>query len=335
MKHHFSDVLDRDGDHWTVVPNGERFAYQFHDIEEGDPNIEVATIGKTTPQWQKCLRLPRLAEVTLHEASVEQLEAICECTSIKRLRISHLRPMTIESLSKLVQLEELVLEYVSGFSDLSPLSRLPNLRSLHLENLRRVSDFHGLSGCSSLRYLSIFGTLDWNQPIDNFEFLRGLKKLEQLGFAFVTSARAYPAFLPAKALKSLKAIKLPSNYFATQEYALLSVILDGVTGANWGAYRRVGLQQMALPGNDPRRKLSADEIRKHHPEICITYKGRWEISDPAHEWFEFTGKRAGRVKCTHPESAKRCAEAEDRFEAMKIEARAMLDALSPADDVGM
>ena len=77
-------------------------------------------------------------------------------------------------------MRELVLEYVSGFYDLSPLKELKSLKSAHFENLRRVSDFSGLSGIASLRYLGINGTLDWDQPIKDFEFLRDLGALEAL-----------------------------------------------------------------------------------------------------------------------------------------------------------
>ncbi|WP_295152734.1 hypothetical protein [uncultured Campylobacter sp.] len=69
------------------------------------------------------------------------------------------------------------MEYVSGFCDLSPLRELKSLRSAHFENLRRASDFSGLSGMASLRYLCINGTLDWDQPIVDFEFLKGLCSL--------------------------------------------------------------------------------------------------------------------------------------------------------------
>lgn len=321
MKHHFADFLDRDGDYWTVVPNRKRFAHEFQCIDEGDPTISVALIGKGTQDWQKCLALPNLQEITLQNATAEQFEAVCDFPKIKRLRITHLRPKHIGSITKLNHLEELVLEYVSGFSDLSPLSRIPNLKSLHLENLRGVRDFTGLSNCRSLRYLSIFGTSDWNQPIDNFEFLRWLPKLEHLGFSFVTSTCEYPAFLPAIALNNIRSIHLAPHYFATQEYALLSVILDGVKGADWGAYRRLSYRRMPLPSDDPRHQLTDEEIKEKHSDISISIYGEREITDPNSEWFEFIGKRAGRVKCTNPKSGKQCAEATRHFEEMKSAAR--------------
>jgi len=114
-------------------------------------------------------------------------------------------------------LEELILEYVSGFSDLSPLSKLKKIKSLHFENLRKVKNFSGLSGIESLKYLYINGTLDWKQPIEDFEFLKGLPNLEVLALIQVINKTPFPAFKPVLNLKRLQKIKLISNMFATRE----------------------------------------------------------------------------------------------------------------------
>lgn len=112
--------------------------------------------------------------------SKEQIAALSRLRQLKRLRITRVQVKNIDFLAELPLLQEFVLEYVSGFCDLSPLRELKNLRSAHFENLRRVSDFLGLSGIASLRYLCISGTLDWDQPIIDFEFLKGLTGLEVL-----------------------------------------------------------------------------------------------------------------------------------------------------------
>ena len=87
-----------------------------------------------------------------------------------------------------------------------------------MENLRRVSNFGGLSGVDSLKYLAIHGTVDWKQPIEDFEFLRGLPSLEVLAFWQVITKKAYPAMLPALSLKNLKKLRLPGSYLPVQEY---------------------------------------------------------------------------------------------------------------------
>ncbi|MBP2617631.1 hypothetical protein [Chryseobacterium jejuense] len=64
------------------------------------------------------------------------------------------------------------MEYVSGFSDLSPFQNLPKLKALHFENLRKVSSFDGLRGIKNLKYLHISGTLDWKQPLSiNIDYI--------------------------------------------------------------------------------------------------------------------------------------------------------------------
>jgi hypothetical protein len=287
MKHHFGDFLNREGDYWTVVPNRERYAHRIDSVCAGDEQITIATIGADDTSWRNVFTFPNLEELTLHSPSHEQLQAIAELSGLKRLRITHARPKEITFISSLSQIEELVLEYVSGFSDLSPLRSLPKLKSLHLENLRRVTDFGGLSGLASLRYLRIDGTLDWKQPIADFEFLRGLPNLEVLSFGQIINKTPYPALLPALALKKLKRLELTWNMLAAEEYALLEVGLHDVDGANWGPYTR------------------------------------FEYS-PGEDWFEFTGKGAGRVKCGHAKAEQKCAEYAVTYNKMKADAKSVI-----------
>jgi len=287
MKHHFGDLLDREGDYWTIVPNHERYAHEIGLVPEGSDAITVATFGARDESWRKIFTFPKLEELTLHQPSPEQLEAISKLSNLKRLRITHARPKEIDFIRPLTAVEELVLEYVSGFADLSPLQSLATLRSLHLENLRKVHDFSGLSGIPSLKYLSIDGTLDWKQPIDDFEFLRGLPSLEVLAFGQIINKTPFPAALPLLTLKKLKRLRLTWNMLPTAEYALLEVGLPGVAGAQWGPFTR------------------------------FPYSG-------SEQWFEFTGKGAGRAKCGLAESERKCAEFAQKYERLKQEAETVI-----------
>ena len=180
MKHHFGDFLDRTGDYWTTIPNRERFAFiaDFEIVNKDE--VKILTISKTQDKnhWEQIFDCPNLEEITLHDPTKEQVQAIRRLTNIKRLRVTFFRATDIEFIGDLHNLEELILEYVSGFTDLTPLLKLTKLKSIHFENLRRVSNFDGLRGLDSLRYLHIDGTVDWNQPIENFDFLNGLPNLE-------------------------------------------------------------------------------------------------------------------------------------------------------------
>ncbi len=327
MRHHFGDFLDRDGGYWTIVPNRERYCYRIGDVPEGSPEITIVTIGKDDERWERVRTLPHLEELTLHEPTKEQLAGLGALRTVKRLRITHARPKDIDFICAMTGVEELVLEYVSGFSDLSPLRHLTRLRALHLENLRRVSDFGGLSGITSLQYLSIYGTLDWKQPIRDFEFLHGLPSLEVLGMFQVITKAVYPALLPALSLRKLKQIRLASSYFDTAEYALLEEGLPGVEGASWGPYRFFAYKYVAMPKNDVRAHLPDDVIHANHQDVLIRPDGSREVADPDSQWFEFTGKSAGRVKCDSTAAEVKCREQATRYTAMKKAARAAIKQL--------
>lgn len=327
MKHHFGDFLDRDGDYWTVAPNRERYAYAIGDVPTGSKEITIVTIGSDDENWERVFTLPNLEELTLHEPTKVQLQSISKLTLLKRLRITHARPKDIDFITTLVDIEELVLEYVSGFSDLAPLRSLKNLRSLHMENLRRVKDFDGLAGIESLRYLRIDGTLDWKQPISDFEFLKGLPNLEVLSFGQVINKSPYPALLPVLALKKLKKIKLVWNMLASVEYALMEVALPNVKGADWGPFTRFAYSSMPLPRDDVRAHLSENVINLNHPEVSISYKGERLVNDPKEEWFEFTGKKAGRAKCSSSKSKEKCDEYVLKYQLMKEEAQRVISSI--------
>ena len=240
MKHHFADFLDRDGDYWTIIPNIDRYSYVLDERIDDVENAKIVTIGKEQKHWKQIFELPNLQELTLHEPSKEQLESIAELKKVKRLRISHARLKNIDFISGLENLEECVFEYVSGFSDLTPFSRLSKLKSLHFENLRLVNDFSGLIGLSSLRYLYINGTLDWNQPIENFDFLNGLSGLEVFSLGWIVNKSEYPALKPIMSLKHLKKIKIIRNTFPTPEYAFIEMALPNLEGASWDLFWECG-----------------------------------------------------------------------------------------------
>lgn len=242
MKHHFGDFLDRTGDYWTTLPNRERFAFiaDFEIANKGDVKILTISKHQDKEHWEQVFDCPNLEELTLHDPSKEQAQAIRKLTQLQRLRVTFFRTTEIEFIGGLPNLEELILEYVSGFSDLTPLLRLTKLKSLHLENLRRVTNFDGLSGLKSLRYLHIDGTLDWNQPIENFEFLKGLPNLEVFSLGFVNNKTEYPAFLPLLHLKKLKKIKIVRDTFKSNEFAFLQVALPNVEGCDWDLFWDTG-----------------------------------------------------------------------------------------------
>jgi hypothetical protein len=325
MRHHFADFLDRDGGYWTTIPNSERYAYRIGDVPSGSQEVTIVTIGKEDAHWSRALTLPNLQELTLHEPTLEQLAAIGELQALKRLRITHARIKSLEFIQTMHGVEELVLEYVSGFTDLSPLRALKWLRALHMENLRRVASFQGLSGIESLRYLAIHGTLEWKQPIEDFEFLRGLPGLEVLALWQMICRKGYPALLPALSQKNLKKLNVHGSYLPAEEHALLEEGLAGVAGADWGPYRIVASARLELPASDVRAHLPAEVIRDNHPEVLIDYRGQRSIEDPDSRWVEFTGKGAGRVKYGTAKAAERCREYELRYHAMKQAARALID----------
>lgn len=324
MKHHFGDMLDRSGGHWNFVPNRERYAYHMPEWTSGQKSISIATISKDDTDWKLIGTFPNLEELTLHSPSQDQLAFVNSLWRLKRLRITHARPKNLEFLARLQNLEEVILEYVSGFDDLSPLGELAGLRALHIENVRRVTDFSGLKTASSLRYLSIDGTIDWKQPVANFDFLQDLRQLEFLRLAWIRSLTTAPALLPLTKLKHLKKLKILRDLFGLEDYALLRAAFPTVEGAAFEAYKREVYSWIPLAPDDIRSRLSDEQLKASHPEVFIRFDGHRQLPNPNDVWFDLLGFKAGRIKSTDRKVEAKCAAYNERFENMIQEARAQL-----------
>lgn len=323
-------ILDSDEvrrTYWTMASGGLRWNYMIGDVPAGSKEIKIATITKEEKNWEHIFTFPNLEELTLHEPNHKQLTAISKLTSLQRLRICNVRSNDISFISPMTNLSELTLEYVSGFSDLTPLRSLKRLQSLCLENLRGVTDFEGLSGLERLLYLDISGTLDWNQPISDFVFLKKLPNLEVLSLGCIVNKTEFPALLPVMSLKKLKEIRVGSATFSTNEYALLEVGLPGVVGAKSKPSRKIAYKRMPLPPDDQRTYLPDDVIKSGHPTIFITHLGERLIDDPNSYWYDFLGKGVRSIKCSSPNAENRRIEFDCQYEMMKQDARRLLETM--------
>ncbi len=123
---------------------GTRCKYHLDDWSQVQNSVSIATVYGNDLNWKAIGSLSRLEELTLHQPNKEQLDFVATLDKLKILRITHVRPKTIDFLIKLQNVEELVLEYVSGFESVGPIGELKNLKALHIENVRRITNFSGL-----------------------------------------------------------------------------------------------------------------------------------------------------------------------------------------------
>ncbi len=320
MKFHWGDFLDRESGHWSIVPNAERFRYRLEDVSHAPKSTTILTITKNDQNWEAAAKLPFLEELTLDNPSPVQLEFVSQLWRLKRLRISHARPKTLDMLSRLDQVEELVLEYVSKFTDLSPIGNLKALRSLHIENLRGVRDFSGLKNADGLLHLSITGTLDWAQPIEDFSFLSGLKQLEILHLSNIRSLAKTPALLSLCKLKNLRSINIYSSAFPLEEYAALEAAIPNIEGAVRDPVERVAQDYRPIPNDDIRSKLPVELLKEKYPEVFVSNHGH--RLEPFEWKYQFLGKGERAISCDSKTAEKRVAAHKARYYAAVNEFKA-------------
>ncbi|MGH1516794.1 leucine-rich repeat domain-containing protein [Chryseobacterium sp. JK1] len=223
MKEDNNDLLGKLDHYWKMIPTHHTPSYSVENTVGDISSIQILTLSKNDKNWKMIFECPHLEELNLVQPSLDQIKALDKLIGLKRLRIKSFRAKDVEFIRSLEHLEELSLEYGSGFSDLSPLQSLSKLKSLHLENLRKVSDFNGLQGIESLKYLHISGTLDWKQPIENLSFLEDLHELEVFSLWIFALKASFPAFISVLKLKKLLEIRIPIGMLDTAEYAFLEV----------------------------------------------------------------------------------------------------------------
>jgi hypothetical protein len=319
MKHHFGDYPERSLGHWQMLPNRDRYRHGMPEDVTGLDAAVALSLTRHHANWREALTLPRLAEVTLHEPSTEQIAALPGFAHVKRLRITHARVEDLEVLAGLA-VEELVLEYVSGFADLSPIARMPALRSLHLENLRGVTDFAPLAQAKGLRYLGIRGTDDWRQPVQPVAFLQGLARLEALvlGQVRVQGEELVDALLT---LPALRLIHVPRGAFAVQTYARIEALLPHVAGTVFAPVWADVVVVKPLPPHDFRARLPPEELKANHPEVMIFEGGHRVYHEPEDLTYFFLDKGVRSIKCNAKGAHDKADAARVAYAALKDQAR--------------
>ncbi len=291
LKHHFGDSLDREHGYWTIVPNRERWRAHFGDLLDAPADAKCLTVTRNDRNWESIFDFGDLRELTLHEPSQCQLMALAKLPQLHSLRITHARPKSLDTLSGIESLKELVLEYVSGFDDLGPVGKLPNLQSLHIENLRRVRDFNGLALSRSLKYLSIDGTLDWKQPIHDLEFLASMESLEFLGLANVRIQAPYPVFSPLRSMRKLKIVKITQFAVELREFAFLQASRPDVEGAIRAPFIIHKAERRPVSGGDVRNRMPEADFRRLKASF-IDDQGRRFIEEPTTAYLLGKGTRS-------------------------------------------
>lgn len=288
MEQETEGLFGRIDHYWKMIPTHHTPSYSVDKVTSDYKRVQVLTLSKSHQNWKLILECPHLEELNLDQPSLDQIQAIVQLNELKRLRIKNLRVKDVEFVCSLMGLEELSLEYVSGFSDLSPLQNLPKLKALHFENLKKVSSFDGLRGIKSLKYLHISGALDWKQPIEGFTFLEQLPELEILSLVSYVLKAPFPAFKSIVKLQKLLEIRIPRGTLDTAEYAFLEVakpeLIKGFENeTSWPLY------------------VSTDQ-----------------------EYINLLGKGEGKFKLTHPDAKKKLEAYRKKYEEHKENAREII-----------
>lgn len=318
MKHHWDDWLDRESGLFRFSENLHRGIHNVANLAETPDTVTALMVTSATKNWELLPQFSLLEELTLHEPSPPQFHLLSALPWLKRLRISFFNPTDLEPLRGLAALEEVVLEYVSNFDDLSPLASLPKLLAVHLENLRRVHEFSGL-GNSSTRTLTIVGTTDWEQPIDSLDFLAVMPALQRFR-TWCSRIGGEEPLLDGLAKSTLEHFSLRENAVPLQDFAWLVAHRPDL---------RSCIPLVACEWVDPHYRPESQAKKELRPGMSAEEKKQVKEHNTMtrYYWPEvwFLGRGERRVKSCDPEQRQRLIQAhEAKFDQLVLDCQRQL-----------
>jgi Leucine-rich repeat (LRR) protein len=187
---------DKQAQEWyDALPNNLRDAVQI--------NLQLQANGKTAEEINKVKRwnhtIYTIKNKLLPENSVEikiNGRILNEMTCFYSLNDENLSD--ISSLSSLMNLQTLNLEWCTNLSDISPLCGLTNLQTLSLWS-KNLSDISPLSGLTNLQTLSL-----WSENLSDISPLSGLTNLQTLDLTDDNLSN----ISPLRGLTNLQALRL-------------------------------------------------------------------------------------------------------------------------------
>ena len=136
-----------------------------------------------------------------------------------------------------------------------------------------MSDFSGLKGAASLKYLSIYGTVDCSQPINCFDFLSSLDALEYLGLHFLKAPKVDQPLASIKQLENLRKLDVSMNAFPLEVFAWTEANLSHVNGAVRPAFVKFGGKDEEIHQGDIRFRMPIEEFSRF-PNLFIGSDGK-------------------------------------------------------------
>ena len=200
-------------------------SYQYDDVQIFDTNVLVVDTSNLNSEFysmsskeKKQIRnywikaLPVLSNVeylmTTHQIDQEFFDAICEMKNLKGLYIKWGKIESSKKIGKLTLLEHLYFGSNPRLPSFEGFESLTNLRHLEIEYVKPLADFSPLENLDGLITLTITGTVDKVQPIENLYFLQKLKNIEELTLGISLKIKDLK---PLKNLEKLRYLWLPPS----------------------------------------------------------------------------------------------------------------------------
>lgn len=205
------------------------------DLSNVNNFIREITVTGNTKNLDLLYKFIHIEKLWVINVNQLQFDLILNQVNPRFLSIYYMRVPDLSVLEKLNNLEELKLQSNTKPESLWDISKNHKLKVLYIEDFKRLVDFSNLESCCNLEALSICGPTFSGPPIklEDVSFLKKLNGLVYLEFCCVKLKNE--SLLPISFLENLKELRI-SNYFPTEEYARLSVLLPNTECSQFKSY---------------------------------------------------------------------------------------------------
>jgi hypothetical protein len=196
------------------------------DIARVELDVERLRLVSKVASFRRLSSLGHIRDLWCFDINDENLAAIGECQSLRRLYIDGLKVSDLSSVVRLLNLQVLSLDSCSWISNLEFLRSCSVLKGLGIINFKNVRSVEEIGRLKDLRVLAIAGSMWTQMIIRTLGPLSGLAKLEELDLS--NTKVMDESLRPLGELRALRSLNI-ANFYPMEEFAWLSSRLKNAT----------------------------------------------------------------------------------------------------------
>lgn len=228
---------------YGVGVDQKKFLNHFETIDEIPPDATVLRFRRRADSHRGISRFQKLTALLAFCVNQDFLDELTLLPSLTTLCIEGLTAADLQPLDRCVNLRRLMIMGGTRVPSLDWVTRLPQLDALLIQNFKLVTDISPLTSLQAVRALGIEGSMWTAQRVETLEPLKALPGVKAL---FLTNCRIHHGGLrPLHDIKSLEYLE-SASFPGDAEFLALRRALPHLQCAWFGAIDKYGSIRKAI-----------------------------------------------------------------------------------------